>query len=169
MFGSDARGIGGAFEEGGLDAGALDAVLELVEEDRGDAVLVAVEEELREVVVGVDAGGEHDVEAALVGHPLAERGVAVEEHRARLDDGLHAMALDGVGVGDGGVPLGLLVIEVRELESPGLVGGAEVLVDERQAKLIDVHGTARGLNCGHARNLPPAGLGAPAAAPRAPA
>ena len=116
-------------------------------------------EELREVVVGVDAGGEHDVEAALVGHALAEGGVAVEEHRARLDDGRDAMALDRVGVGDGGVPLGLLVVEVRELEAPSLVGGPEVLVDERQAKLVHVHGPTRGLDCRHGGKLSPAGLG----------
>ena len=80
----------------GLDAGALDPVLDLVDEDGRHGVLVAVEEELREVVVGVDAGGEHDLQPALVRHALAEGGVAVEEHGARLDDGLDPVSLDPV-------------------------------------------------------------------------
>ena len=62
-------------------------MLDLVDEDLGELVLVAVEEYLRQVVVGVDAGGQDDVEAALVGHALAEGGVAVEKHRAGLDHG----------------------------------------------------------------------------------
>jgi len=73
----------------------------------------------------------------------------VQEHRARLDDRPDAVALDGVGVGDRGVPVALLVVQVRELDPPRLVGGSEVLVDERQTELIDVHGAARGLNSRH--------------------
>ena len=65
---------------------------------------------------------------------LLKRGVAVEEHGARLDDRLDAVALDRVRVGHRGLPLGVLVVEVRELEARGLVGGAEVLVDEREAR-----------------------------------
>jgi hypothetical protein len=38
-----------------------------------------------------------------------------------------------------GLPLGLLVVQVRELEASRLVGGAEVLVDERGPELLDVH------------------------------
>ena len=81
----DPRLVRGALDEGRLDPGALDAVLDLVDEDLRDLVLVAVEKRLRQVLVGVDAGGEHDLEAALVGDALAEGGVAGEEHGARLD------------------------------------------------------------------------------------
>ena len=123
-----------------------------MDEDLRDLVLAAVQERLRQVVVGVDAGGEDHLQPALVGHPLAERGVAVEEHRARLDDRPDPVPLDGVGVGERGVPLGLLVVEVRELEARGLVGRAEVLVDEREPELLEstgpltlsTVGTARG-------------------------
>jgi hypothetical protein len=68
--GRDAGCVGGALEEGRLDAGALDALLDVVDEDLRDRVLVAVHKRLREVVVGVDAGGEDDVEAGLVGDAL---------------------------------------------------------------------------------------------------
>ena len=149
-----ARLVGRALDEGRLDAGSLDPVLDLVDEDRRHRVLVAAQEELREVVVGVDAGGENDLEPALVGHALAEGGVAVEEHRARLDDGPHAMPLHRSGVGDRGVPLALFVVQMRELEATRLVGGAEVLVDEREAELLDVDGAVHRLDCGHAGLLP---------------
>ena len=165
--GRDARLVGGALDEGRLDPGALDSVLDLVDEDRRDAVLVAVEQNLREMVVGVDARREHNVEPALVGHALAERRVAREEQRARLDHRLDAVAPHGVGVRDRRLPLGLLVVQMRELEAPRLVGRPEVLVDQRQAELIDIHGPARGLNSGHARK-PTASRALPAgAAPRA--
>ena len=124
-------------------------VLDVVDEDLRDLVLGAVHERLREVVVGVHAGGEDHVEAGLVGHALAEGGVAVEEHRARLDDGPDAVALDPIRVGERGVPLGLLVVEVRELEAGGLVGRAEVLVDEREPELLEVDGAVDALDCGH--------------------
>jgi hypothetical protein len=39
---------------------------------------------------------------------------------------------------------------VRELEAGGLVGGPEVLVDERPAELLDVDGAVDGLDCWHA-------------------
>ena len=81
----------------------------------------------------------------LIGDALAERHVAVEEHRARLDDGADPVALDPVRVGDGGHPLGVLVVEVRELEAHGLVGRAEVLVDEREPELLDVDGAVDAL------------------------
>ena len=100
----------------------LDPVLDLVDEDVGDLVLVAAEQGLRQVVVGVDPRREDDLEAALVGDPLAEGGIAVEEHGARLDHGCDPVALDRPGVGDGGVPFLLVVVEVRELEPHGLVG-----------------------------------------------
>jgi hypothetical protein len=151
-----ARCVGSTLDERGLDARALDAVLDLVDEDCGDRVLIAVEQDLREVVVRVDAGGQNHVETALVGHPLAERGIPGEEHRARLDDSLHAVSLDGFGVGHGGVPLSLLVIKVRELHSPGLVGGAKVLVDQRQTELLDADGAVDGLDSWHSDAPPPA-------------
>ena len=103
------------------------------------------------MVIRIDAGGEDHLQAALVGHALAECGVAVQEHRARLHHGPDPVPPDRVRVGEGGVPLGLLVVEVRELEARGLVGRPEVLVDEREPELLDVNGAVDALDCGHRR------------------
>ncbi len=104
-FGREPRLIRGALDEGRLDARPLDPVLDLVDEDVRKLILVAVEERLRQVVVGVDPGGEHDLETALVRDPLAELGIAVEEHGARLHHGPDPMALDRVRVRDGDDPI----------------------------------------------------------------
>ena len=141
-----ARLVRRALDERRLDVGALDAVLDLVDVDLRDLVLAAAHQRLRQVVVGVDARGEDHLQAALVGHALAEARVAVEEHRARLDDRAHAVPLDRVGVADRGLPLGLLVVEVRELEAHRLVGGAEVLVDQREPELVELDGPVDALD-----------------------
>ena len=62
--------VGRALDERGLDVGALDALLDVVHEQIGDEVRVAVEQELRQVVVGVDAGARHDLQPGLDGEPL---------------------------------------------------------------------------------------------------
>ena len=121
----------------------------VVDEHLRDLVLAAVHERLWQVVVGVDAGGEDHLQPGLVRDALAELGVAVQEHRARLDDRLDAVSLDRVGVGESGIPLGLLVVEVRELEAGRLVGCAEVLVDQREPELLHVDGAVDALDCGH--------------------
>ena len=59
------------------------------------------------------------------------------------------MSLDRVGVGQRSLPLGLLVIEVWELEAGGLVGDPEVLVDQREPELIEIDGSVRRLDRGH--------------------
>jgi hypothetical protein len=120
-----------------------------VDKDGRQRVLVAVEQRLREVVVGVDAGGQHHVETAPLGYAPGERGIAKEEHRARLDHRLYPVALDRVGVRDRGLPLGNGVVEVRELKANGLVDRAEVLVDERSAELFDIDRSAGGLDGRH--------------------
>jgi hypothetical protein len=126
-----------------------------VDEDVGELIFVAIQQHLRQVVVGVKTGREHHLETALVGDPLAEGGVAGEPHRARLDHRRHTVALDRVRVRDGCVPLGLLVVEVRKLEARRLVGATEVLVDQRQAELVYVDRPVHGLDCGHAGSPPP--------------
>src|SRR5262245_36747764 len=137
---SDARLVRRALDEGGRDARALDALLDVADEDLGELVLRADRERLRQVVVGVDTGREDDVQAALVGHTPAEGRVPLEEHRARLDDRLYAVTSDRVRVRDSGLPLDRLVIQIRELEAGRLVGGAEVLVDEREPELLQADG-----------------------------
>ena len=77
MFGVT-PGSSARIHQSGLDARALDALLDVVDEDLRELVFVAVHQRLGQVLVGVDARCEHDVETALVGHPLAEVRVAVE-------------------------------------------------------------------------------------------
>ena len=120
-----------------------------MDEDLGDLVLGAVHEHLRKVVVGVDARGKDHLQAALVGHALAEACVTLQEHRAGLDDRPDAVSLDRVGVGHRGLPLGLLVVEVWELEAGGLVGDPEVLVDQREPELLEIDGAVDALDRGH--------------------
>jgi hypothetical protein len=40
---------------------------------------------------------------------------------------------------------------VRELEARGLVGCAEVLVDQREAEILDIDGAVDALDRGHSR------------------
>ena len=49
-------GVGGALEERGLDVGALDPPLDVVDEVLGDQVHVAVLEVVGQVVIAVDTG-----------------------------------------------------------------------------------------------------------------
>ena len=59
------------------------------DEEVGDLVGAAGDEEGRQVVVGVDAGAGDHLQAGLLGDPAHERDVTAEEHRGRLDDRLH--------------------------------------------------------------------------------
>ena len=67
-----ARLVGGALDEGGLDVRALDALLDVRDEEVGELVLAAARERVRQPLVGVDARREHDVEPALLRHPAQE-------------------------------------------------------------------------------------------------
>ena len=62
--------------------------LDVGDEHVGDLVGAAGDEEGREVVVGVDAGAGHDLQAGLLGDPRHERDVAAEEHGRRIADRL---------------------------------------------------------------------------------
>ena len=140
--------VGGALDERGLDVGALDALLDVGDEHVGDLLGGAAEEELGQVVVGVDAGAGDDLQAGLLGDAAHELDVAAEEHRRRIADRLHA-ELDRRRCGlDGGVVV-LARLEpalgdpacragARPLRVDGLVLGAQVLVDQRRPELARV-------------------------------
>jgi hypothetical protein len=106
------------------------------------------------VLVGVDTSREDHLKSRFVRDALAELRVPVQEHRARLHDRPDAVPLDRVRVGESGVPLGLFVVEVGELEAGSLVSCAEVLVDERQPELLQVDGAVDGLDCGQCGSPP---------------
>ena len=149
----DARLVGGALDERRLDVGSLDALLDVVDEQVRDVVLRAVEQELRQVVVGVDARARDDLQPGLVREPLRRRHVAPEQHRRRLDDRLHPVPLDRLGRLEGQLELAVVLAHVRPLRGDGLVAREEVLVDQRQAELVGVDSAIHGLNSRHQPNL----------------
>ena len=106
--GREARLVGGALEDPGPHPGPGDAVLDVVEEElvehvhaRGTERRAAVVEVVGEVVVGVEAGGDHDVELHLRGHLLDGLDVAAEAHHGEVDDGVDAGRLELVQAVDG--------------------------------------------------------------------
>jgi hypothetical protein len=79
-----------ALEERGLDLGPLDPLLDVVDEDVGEVVDVAVGEALGDegVVLAVDARAHHQLDPGRFDHPLSQPDVTVEVHAGRLDDRL---------------------------------------------------------------------------------
>ena len=78
-----ARLVGGALQERGLDLGALDPLLDVVDEQLRDLRRASRDmKNVRQVVVGVDAGAGHDLKAGLLGDPAHKLDVAAEEHRS---------------------------------------------------------------------------------------
>ena len=131
-----------------------------MDEEIRDGVLVAVHQDLGQVLVGVDAGREDDLDAGLVRDPLREAGIPATRHGVRIDDGLHPVQHDRAGVGQGLVELVLLVVEVRPLERGPLVPEAEMLVDQGRTEILHVDRTGHALDGCHRtppRSLPAAG------------
>ena len=90
-----------AFEHRGLDAGALDALLDVAAEELVQR-LVAVEQRARahevpqprQHVVGVEAGGERDLQPAALDRALHQVHVAPEAEHRQLDDRVVAGLLE---------------------------------------------------------------------------
>ena len=136
-----ARLVGGALDEGGLDVGPLDPLLDVGDEELGDLVGIAVHEELGQVVVGVDPGAGDDLKAGLLGDPLHEVDVAAEEHRGRLADRLDAEVDRGLRLSHGDV----VVLARRDLVRRLLLGGAglrPLVVDGLVAGCAGARGSA---------------------------
>ena len=135
--------VRGALEERGLDVRALDALLDVVNEQVGDLVGVARDERDRQVVVGVDAGAGDDLDAGLLRDALHQCDIAAQEHARRLDHGLdstfdrrgHELGGYVLGARRGDVLDGIFTngAHLRELDEDRLVARHEVLVDERFA------------------------------------
>ncbi len=138
--------VGGALEEGSPGVGALDARLDVVDEQLRNRVWLAGHKEHRQRVVGVDAGARHDLESGLGRDPSHQLDVATEEHAAWIADGADAALHHTPGtvgghpkdlvhphLGGGGV--GRNRAHVRPLGQDGLVARPEVFVNQRRAQL----------------------------------
>ena len=140
--GREARLVGCALEDGGLHAGATDTFDDVLDEEAGHHLVAAQHgagtpkvEVLRDVVVGVDAGGDDDVHVDPFGHLLDAWDVAAGADDRAVDDRLDPAVLgqrqlfDGVGDPD-------LVLEALGIIRPVLhdLGARDehVLVHERR-------------------------------------
>ena len=152
--------VGGALQDAGPHPRTGDAVLDVVEEElvqhvhtRGTERRPAVVEVVGELVVGVEAGGDHDVEVDLRGHLLDRLDVAPEADHGEVDDGVDAGRLELVQAFDGSWHLGGAV------PPRGPVGGhlgrahEDVLVHERGAEAGGVDRAAHRVDLPHVLSL----------------
>ena len=91
-----------------LTCGVGDALLDIADEHVGDELGsaedgagAAIGEVVREVAIGVDAGGDDDVQAGLVRDPLDAGDVAAETEHGEIDDRVDAARFQLVHAGDG--------------------------------------------------------------------
>jgi hypothetical protein len=158
--GRDPRLVGCALQERGLDLGALDSLLDVVDEQVGHRVLVAEEEILGQVVVRVDAGAGDDLQPGLLRDAPRETHVATAEHRGGLGDRLDATLDHGArrlesrlerpvlvdGLGRNGFPDRA---RVRPLGQDRLVAEDQMLMDERGPELLGIDRPGDGLDRRH--------------------
>jgi hypothetical protein len=130
--------IGGALDERRLGLGALDALLDVVYEQAGHEILVAIEQELRQQVVGVDPGAGDDLQTRRGGQALQSGDVAAEQHRARIDDRPDSVLFDRLGGFEREPILVIVITHVRPLRRDRLVTGEEMLVDQREAEILGI-------------------------------
>ena len=151
--GGDARLVGRAFEDPGLDAGVGDALLDVADEHLGHDLRAAqhaartlVVEPERYVVVGVKPSRHNDIQSGGRRDPGDARDVAAQPDHREVDDGVHAARLELVEPFDGvGDPFFLV--------APGFgivlgnLGGhdEDVLMHERDAEVGGVDGSACGI------------------------
>ena len=163
--GGDALRVRGALEDAGSDARAGDPVAGVGDEQLVELVDAAPEgtapvvEVVGELVVGVEAGGHHDVDVHLVGHPFHELDVTAEPDDGEVDDGADARLVEFPqpfdGLRDAGLgipPGGPVLLDLRRQDE-------DVLVHERGPELLGVDRPASGHDGGHGDQLPP-GAGA---------
>src|SRR5439155_12622706 len=150
--GAGLGGLQGELEEGGLDPGADDALGDVagevgdhrlghVDEQAGTAVGVL----LREFLVHVQAGRDHDVDRRLRRDPLRPRDVAAQPPYGRVDDRRYPLGGHGVELVDGAGDHRLLVPPVAAVVLHVLGGEhEEVLVHQGLAEVAQVDRPANG-------------------------
>src|SRR6185503_8759641 len=149
----DAVFLDGALDERRPDAGVVDSLLELADEQSGDRLGAAVMEEVRELEECIDTGGDDDVEIDRGVDPLDARDAAAEARSRRIDERpvprianrpelLDRIANPGVLVPVARAPHAAVVLERLGLEDD------DVLVWERAPQLGRDDGPADGLHRG---------------------
>jgi hypothetical protein len=141
--------IGSALQEGGPDFGALDAALDVSDEEVRHLIDAAVLEVVREVVVAVDAGAGGDLDTGLLRDLRHEAHVAAGEHRGRVADRLDAAVGRRAHRLERGRELGVLVVCAGPLRRGGLVADAQVLVDQHRAEVPRVDRAPNRLDSRH--------------------
>jgi hypothetical protein len=159
----DAGLVRSALDEGGLDLALLDPLLDVLHEEVGYLVGIPVEEELGQVVIGVDPGARDHLQAGLLGDAAHELDIAAEEHRGGFADRLDAELHRGLRLTHGDVEdlirrdlVWLVLLDRpggRPLVADGLVAVPQVLVDQRRPQLVGVDRPGHRLHLRHgARN-----------------
>ena len=102
-----------------------------MDERVGEVVLVARLEMMRQegVVLAVDAGAHHELDAGLLSDARGEARIAREVHARRVDDRAHAVPHRAADLLDGARELLVLVVQVRVLRADGLARRQQVLMD----------------------------------------
>ena len=106
----------------------------------------------RHVVVGVDAGGDDDVDVGGRGDAGDAGDVAAEPDHRQVDDAVHAAGLELAQAGDGvGLALGLVAPDLGIVVDD--LGGQheDVLVHQRHAEVGGVDRSSRGIQLRHVR------------------
>ena len=121
-----------------------------------DLAPAAVMEREREVVVGVVAGGEHDLQAGALGRPGDKRRVAVQARHGHVDNRANpGLAEPAEPLARGRhLGLGIPAPEAGPALLQGLCPDEHVLVHEHRAEIVDVDLPGGGRNVGHGV-LPP--------------
>ncbi len=155
--GRETQLVGGALDDGRLHPGAGDALGDVLDEHRHHRLGTLDQcprsgpqpEEEREVVVGVQPRGGHDVELGLLGDALEARDVPAEPDHGGVDDRVDAPALQLVQLRDGVGDALLLVPELGVVLEDLGAQHEHVLVHERRAQGTGLDGAADGLDGGH--------------------
>ncbi len=155
--GRHTRLVGAAFQDTGFRVRARNAFADVLDEHvhhdfpafECRARAAEVKEE-RDIVVGVDPGGDYDVQFRPGRHALDARNITSKAHHGEIHDGLHAARMQLIHAHDS-------VLDALFFVAPGLriilhdLGGQheDVLVHQRDAELPGIDRSANCLYSAH--------------------
>jgi hypothetical protein len=153
----DAVALDRAFQKRRLDAGVVDALGDLADEQRRDCAGGPIREESGELEKRIDAGGDDDLQPGGLRDLANSRHVAAEAGGGRIDDRADPGLAHARELGDRVVhAFALVPVQRTEHVTPVLqclrVHHEDVLVHQRATKVVHRYRTANGLNR-HQRSL----------------